>query len=92
MNNWCSHKVKQRIYIKEYIDIETGEILEEENFKKNYTLIKTTYEKSYVGGEKIDVSKSTQEYNRLLKWYQRKNKQLGCGDIVTGKQIGRAHV
>ena len=47
MNNWTSHKVKQRIYIKEYIDIETGEILEEENFKKNYTTIKTTYEKSY---------------------------------------------
>ena len=44
MNNWTSHKVKQRIYIKEYIDLETGEILEEENFKKNYTLIKTTNE------------------------------------------------
>ena len=47
MSNWTKHKIKQRIYIKEYIDIETGEILEEENFKKNYTLIKTTYETSY---------------------------------------------
>ena len=47
MNNWTYHKVKQRIYIKEYIDIETGEIREEENFKNNYTLIKTTYERSY---------------------------------------------
>ena len=34
MNNWTNHKIKQRIYIKEYIDLETGEILEEDNFKK----------------------------------------------------------
>ena len=27
LNNWTNHKVKQRIYIKEYIDLETGEIL-----------------------------------------------------------------
>ena len=25
MNNWTNQKVKQRIYIKEYIDLETGE-------------------------------------------------------------------
>ena len=35
MSNWTKHKIKQRIYIKEYIDIETGEILEEENSKNN---------------------------------------------------------
>ena len=34
MNNWTNQKVKQRIYIKEYIDLETGEILQEKNFKK----------------------------------------------------------
>ena len=47
MNNWTSHKVKQRIYIKEYIDLETGEILEEEEFKTEYTKIRTENIKSY---------------------------------------------
>ena len=60
MNNCTSHKVKQRIYIKEYTDIETGEILEEENFKKNYTLIKTTYERSY--GKPVKLTGLTTGY------------------------------
>ena len=37
MNNWTNHKIKQRIYIKEYIDLETGE--KKETNKENNTQI-----------------------------------------------------
>lgn len=47
MSNYTNHKIRQRIYLKEYIDVETGEILEEEEFKKEYTKIRTENIKSY---------------------------------------------
>lgn len=34
----------------------------------------------YVGGEKIDISQNEDQYWKLLKWYQNKNKSLGYGD------------
>ena len=66
------HKIALPIYYR-------NNLYTEEEREKLW-LHKLDQETRYVGGEKIDISKSTQEYNRLLKWYQRKNKQLGYGD------------
>ena len=35
----------------------------------------------YVGGEKIDVSNSDEEYNKALEYYRKLNKRLGYGQI-----------
>lgn len=34
----------------------------------------------WVCGEKIDISKSEDSYYKILKWHQRRNKELGYGD------------
>ena len=46
MNDWANKKIKYRRYVKEYYDTDTGEQLNEEQFK-NYVKIKTEYIKNY---------------------------------------------
>ena len=48
MNDWTNTKIKYRRYVKEYYDGDTGEELNEEEFK-NYIKIKTEYIKNYAG-------------------------------------------
>ena len=48
MNDWTNKKIKYRRYIKEYYDADTGEELNEEQFK-NYVKIKKEYIKNYAG-------------------------------------------
>ena len=48
MNDWNNKKIKYRRYVKEYYDGDTGEELNEEEFK-NYIKIKTEYIKNYAG-------------------------------------------
>ncbi|AXH77142.1 MAG: replication initiator protein [Microviridae sp.] len=40
----------------------------------------------YVRGERVDISKDTKNYHKLLKWYQMENKELGYGDDETWKE------
>ena len=48
VQKWTNKKIKYRRYIKEYYDADTGEELNEEEFK-NYVKIKTEYIKYYAG-------------------------------------------
>lgn len=45
--NWTNKKIKYWINEKIYVDIETGEIVTEEEFKKDYIKIKTEVTKKY---------------------------------------------
>lgn len=43
-------------------------------------LHKLDKQQRYVCGEKIDISRTEKNYWKILKWYQRTNKELGYGD------------
>ena len=52
-----------------------------EEQKEKLWLEKLDREIRYVGGEEVSVKdNNTKDYNKLLKYYQRKNKQYGYGD------------
>jgi len=68
MKNWTNHKTKIRLYVKEYVDLETSEIITENEFKENYTkTIKNEYRTEYtrhatvttvtIGGRRYKQSK-----------------------------------
>ena len=48
--------------------------------KEKLWIHKLDQETRYVGGEKIDISKSEEEYYKLLEYYRKKNKEYGYGD------------
>ena len=48
VQKWTNKKIKYRRYVKEYYDADTGEEINEEEFK-NYVKIKTEYIKNYEG-------------------------------------------
>ena len=74
------HKIGLPIYYRNKL------YTEEE--KEKLWLEKLDKEERYVGGEKVSIKNGDlTEYKKLLKYYQKKTRP-----IVTGKQIGRAHV
>lgn len=48
--------------------------------KEKLWIQKLDKKERYICGEKIDISKGEEEYNKTLKYYQDKNKRLGYGD------------
>lgn len=51
-----------------------------EEEKEKLWIEKLNKQERWIMGEKIDISKTETEYNKLLKYYQQKNKKLGYGD------------
>lgn len=66
------HKIAMPIYWRNKIYTDTE--------KEQLWLIKLNKEERWICGERIDISKSEQEYYRLLEFYRQKNTQLGYGD------------
>lgn len=46
-------------------------------------------EERWICGEKIDISKGEEEYNKTLEYYQNKNKRLGYGDNQKNWELRR---
>lgn len=57
--------------------------------KEKLWLEKLDKQERYVCGEKIDISKSEEEYNKTLEYYQEKNKRLGYGDNSKNWELKR---
>ncbi|AXH77769.1 MAG: replication initiator protein [Microviridae sp.] len=66
------HKINLPIYWR-------NKIYTDEEREKLW-IIKLDKEERYVMGEKVSVKNGEEEYNKLLKWYQERNKELGYGD------------